>query len=361
MSRPGRHVVVAGWSGTDNLGDELLLSVLLDELRIKGLHATVVSRRPAITETLHDTEAIGLGDLRALWRALGSADGLIVGPGTIIQDQTGPTSLPWHLARVPQAMIRHTPVVGVGLGIGPLRRWGSRRLTGAALRRCRAVAVRDQASAELLAACGVRHNVLVGADLVLRRDPPADRPPADHIAVCLRPHAERGHLIPLRHLPADSMDPSRIAALAGGLDNVAEQLGAPIRLVTMDAGRDAPFSEAVAAAMDTPAEVVVPDLNTVVDEIASARLVVAMRYHAGIAALLAGRPMVLIGYADKVTNLASQIGSGAVLVPDNPTGYGDLAGAAAQVEHSGPAVVEARDRLRPLAGVHVEALDRLVE
>lgn len=353
-------MVVAGWSGTDNLGDELLLRVLLNELTSRNVHATVISRRPEATTTSHGVESIGLGDVRGLWRALSSADALVLGPGTIIQDQTGPTSLPWHLARVPEAMARRVPVVGVGLGVGPLSRWGSRSLTGAALRRCSTVAVRDQASADLLAVCGVVDNVVVGADLALRLTPPRQHATSNHVAVCLRPHAAGGHLIPLRHLPAGSMDAQRIAGLARGLDDLANRLGMPLRLVAMDTARDRPFSEAVASQMHSPTEVVVPDLDTVLDEIASAQMVVAMRYHGGICALLAGRPVVLIGYADKVKNLADQIGPGAALVADSIAGYASLATAARGLVGTEAAVLRARDRLRPLAGVHADALDRLL-
>ena len=361
MGTPDRHVVVAGWSGTDNLGDELLLRVLLNNIRSRGWTATVVSRRPDLTSASHHTDAIALGNVKDLWRALGSADGLVLGPGTIIQDQTGPTSLPWHLARIPEARIRRVPVVGVGLGVGPLNRIGSRRITGIALRRCRAVAVRDQTSANLLERCGVRENVLVGSDLALAADLPTDRGPHDHIAVCLRPHAERGHVLPLRHLPADTMDPARIAAVARGLDELSTQRDLPIRFVAMDASRDLPFSEAVAANMQSSTEIRIPTLDDVIEEISSARLVVAMRYHAGICALLGGRPMVLIGYADKVTNLAQQVGSGAALVPDTVAGYAGLAAAAERVVNTEMSVVDARRRLRPLAEVHFEALDRLVD
>jgi polysaccharide pyruvyl transferase WcaK-like protein len=113
--------------------------------------------------------------------------------------------------------------------------------------------------------------------------------------------------------------------------------------------------------MTAPVSIAVPDVRTVVDEIARATVVVAMRYHAGVAAALAGRPAVLIGYSPKVSALAACLGRGAALVPWSATGLASVAANVSEVVDHSEAVREAADRLRVAEQVNDHALDRLLE
>lgn len=85
--------------------------------------------------------------------------------------------------------------------------------------------------------------------------------------------------------------------------------------MALQTDRDALLHEQIAARMSTPTELVVPTLDTVLHEVGRGRVVVAMRYHAGIAATLAGRPSVLVGYSPKVDALAATLGTGAAHLP----------------------------------------------
>jgi polysaccharide pyruvyl transferase CsaB len=364
-----RRVVVAGWTGTTNLGDELLLRQLLAMLDELHCDATVVSGAPDVTASLHGVASIGLPDVAGLWTALRASDGLVLGPGTLVQDQTSPASLPWHLGRVATSVAARRPVAAVGLGAGPLRRRSSRALTGVALRRCTGIAVRDRASAALLAGCGVG-GVLTGCDLVLGMDPPAA---AVHprIAVCLRAHHAAGSTIPLRRHHAPAWDPARVAALAAGLDDASRRTGLPLHLVAMDTDADARFHQLVADHLQSEFTVEVPTLDTVMAAVGSSEIVIAMRYHAGVAALVGGRPMVLIGYTDKVDALASDITAATAMltapdapavvrVADTPEGWAGIAPAAEAVRSSASVVAAGRDRLAQGMDAHREVLAGLL-
>lgn len=362
LTTANRRIVVAGWSGTANLGDELLLRALLGLLTERGWSATVVSRNPSATTALHGVAAIALSDVTGLWRAVREADGVVLGPGTIVQDQTSPASLPWHLSRVLTAAAARRPIVGVGLGIGPLRRRGSHAMVGAALERCTAVAVRDPASAALAASCGVR-GVLVGSDLALGLPRPTG-PVVPRLVAALRAHAPGPHWRPLQDRPAAAWDPARIAGLAAALDDAAARVGLPVCLVAMDTDHDAAYAEAVARHLASDHEVVVPDLDGVLDLVGTAEVVVAMRYHAGIAALAGGRPSVLIDYADKVRGLADDAaasggGGGMRCVADNPGGWAALGTAVATVAGQDTVVRQARDLISLRLEAHRQALDAL--
>lgn len=355
-------VVVAGWSGTTNLGDELLLRALVELLAEQGLSATVVSRNPAETTALHGVSSVALGDLVGLWRAVRSSVGVVLGPGTLLQDQTSPASVPWHASRAWTAAVARRPIVGVGLGIGPLGRRGSRHMVATALRRCRAAAVRDRASAALAADCGV-NGVLLGCDLALALPRPTGDP-VPHLAVALRAHTPQPQWRPLQDRPTAAWDPARITGLARALDEASATTGLPVTLVAMDTTHDTAYAEALGARMQAPHEIAVPTLDTVMDLIGTAELVVAMRYHAGIAALAGGRPTVLIDYAAKVSGLAIDVAdaggaAGMRCVEDTHRGWATLGAAAADVAGQGHVIAEARDRISARLDAHRQALAAL--
>lgn len=330
----GRSVVISAWSGTDNAGDELLLRSLLMMLP-SDLDPIVISRRPETTSLRHGVTAVGEMDLRGTLRAIRGARALILGPGGLLQDETSVASLPRHLWRVAAARRLGTPVVGVGLGAGPLGTPLGRALVARALRDVPLV-VRDEASAELLAALGLpRPEVTADLALVLA---PSAAPVEDAVVVCLRPYGGRGGVVPAE--VRDRRDPrraERAAGLAAGLDDLASQLALPVRFVAFEGERDHAFHEDVARLMSSAVELRAPDVDEVLDEVARGRVVVACRYHAGIAAVIARRPLVLLAYTPKVRSLATQVESpGVVVVDDAPHGWRAISSAGRSVADQPP-------------------------
>jgi len=88
---------------------------------------------------------------------------------------------------------------------------------------------------------------------------------------------------------------------------------------------------------------------------------VAMRYHGGMAAVLSGRPAVLVGYSPKVGALAADLGRGATALRWSPRGLEGLAAAARLVTDRGDDVVEARARLVERERGNGALLDQLLE
>jgi polysaccharide pyruvyl transferase WcaK-like protein len=78
--------------------------------------------------------------------------------------------------------------------------------------------------------------------------------------------------------------------------------------------------------VQAPVEVLEPGAMEVPAVIGRGRVVVAMRYHAGVAAALACRPVVLLGYSPKVGGLGADLD--ARTLPWDLPHPGDLAAAA---------------------------------
>lgn len=353
-------VLVAGWVGSTNLGDELVLAGL--RRLLEGHRVAVISTDPEASRRIHGVGAVRHDDPGALLRAVGGADAVVFGGGGIVQDVTSPLNLPYHLSRLAIARARRTPFAAVGLGIGGLETRLGRRLVRPGLRGAVGITVRDAPSRQLLADVGVPGATLA-ADLAFALEPPDATEPAggDHLAVCLRPWSGRTH----ERLPAgmrgDTTPDAYVDALAAALDATASRTGLGIRFVALQRDRDDDFHRRVADRMATPTQRCAPDLHGLIDEVGRARGVISMRYHGGVAGILAGLPTVLISYALKVDALAGELGEGGRLLGWDAAQFAGIPDAVAAVLERREVVLETRARLRDRQRENAALIDRLLE
>lgn len=297
------RILVCGWSGAGNVGDELLVSAVVAVLRADGATPVVVSRDPQTTSRLHGVESVAWGPRG--WRRLladgagRGVDGVCVGPGGIIQDSSSIWSLPGHLAAPAWLRRRGKPVVGVGLGALALKRASSRRMLRSVLGGV-PVVVRDPESAAALASAGVEAEV--GCDLVFGLDlgPPARRA---EIVVAVGPSTAPGRLRPAsRCLTAE--DPAPLAAALGAL---AERLEASVALVAFRGERDRRYAQLLASRIRRDTEILGPDIDAQVDRVRAARLLITSRYHPLVVAARSGTPAIVCSAEPKIASLVDQL------------------------------------------------------
>jgi polysaccharide pyruvyl transferase CsaB len=144
------HAVISGYYGFDNLGDELILKVLTDELKAKGVKLTVLSNNPKKTAQAYGVQAIHRMNLIDIIDALAQANLFISGGGGLFQDATGPASPLYYGGLIHLAHFFEVPVCFWAQGVGPLRQKLSQKITASALHKCDAIVVRDERSAELI-------------------------------------------------------------------------------------------------------------------------------------------------------------------------------------------------------------------
>ena len=343
------RILVCGWAGAGNVGDELLISAVVDCLGSAGAVPVVVSRDPITTSCLHGVESVAWGPWG--WRCAlskrkgsgwgGPIDGVCVGPGGIIQDWTSFWSLPGHLLAPLRLARRGKPVVGVGLGAEPLRRRSSRRMLRSVLQGA-PVVVRDSASAAAMAAAGV--DATVGADLVFGLDLAGlERRP--EIVVAIGADVAPGRLRPAdRRLTA--AEPSLVAAALGAL---AKRVGASIALACFRGARDREYAQLLASRIRQDTEILGPDIVGQVDRIRSARLLISNRYHPVVIAARSGTPAIVCSTEAKLRSLVDQLDSPLVAILDD---WSELS--ACELEEPGDPVVPQG------VGLHHDALRRLV-
>lgn len=172
-----KKIVLSGYYGFNNLGDEAVLESILNNIRqsFGELHITVLSANPEATERLYDVHAVRrtcpVGVLKSLW----ACDVLISGGGSLLQDVTGRLSIFYYLALIALGKLMGKKVMIYSQGIGPIRKPFNRFLTKHILSRVDAITVREPNSRGDLVGIGIDpHRIIITADPVISLSPEED-------------------------------------------------------------------------------------------------------------------------------------------------------------------------------------------
>jgi len=303
-----KRIVISGYYGSGNIGDEAVLAGILAGLNQVGADAqvTVISADPARTVREHPgVKAVGRIALCSITRAILSADLLISGGGSLFQDATSARSAYYYLVILRLAQILRRKTMIYAQGIGPLRRAHIRVAVANALGKADAITVRDRDSALLLQQMGVYRQAVVCADPSFLVDPDLDA--ADRI---IRDAGLSGLEIAgvsLRCWPGYS---GWLARAAKVIIETCREIGVTPVFVPMQEPEDAAFGDGAPSLSHGGDPRVAKGL------IARCSLVVGMRLHSLIFAAGAGVPFVPIAYDPKVASFASEMGIAAVKIGD---------------------------------------------
>ncbi|WP_031514076.1 polysaccharide pyruvyl transferase CsaB [Desulfofalx alkaliphila] len=163
-------VVLSGYYGFDNIGDEAILLSIIQALKERepDIDITVLSHNPRRTGDLYGVKAVNRWRFKEVSAALKECDLLISGGGSLLQDVTGIKSLIYYLGVVWLAQRYGKPVFFYAQGIGPVNSWLGRRLMKLVVNRVQAVTVRDEQSLDDLRHMGVAQPAMtITADPVL--------------------------------------------------------------------------------------------------------------------------------------------------------------------------------------------------
>ncbi len=286
-------MVLSGYYGFGNLGDEALLSGLVDGLRQRGLEPVVLSADPSATRKALAVPAYHrYGGLPA---ALLGSQALVSGGGGLLQDKTSARSLRYYLGVIRLARVLGKRVVVYGQSVGPLSSEG-RESVARALRGAH-VALRDAASVALAEELGLSAE-LVGDPALLLGVPPFTPPPDVDRPVLLIPRA--GH------------EGLNDALTEAGRRLLAE--GIPIAVLALHPSEDGPAASRLQH--ETGGQrlqaATVPDA---MHSIASARYVLSVRLHGLILACAAGVGFAGLVYDPKVEGFSREVGAPAFRAP----------------------------------------------
>lgn len=308
--------LLVGSFGQRNPGDEALaeaFSRALPDWRM--VPAASVPGRPGAD----DAGLVNGRSAPAVARALYACDAVVVAGGTVFK------SLHPGAGRRPLAMLSKAvaltaaaralgkPRAMVGVGAGTLDSAMARRLARALVRQTDLLVLRDEESAEVLAAAGASTPFRIGTD-------PAwglvDTKPGAAIA------PDGPVIVALSFLAGGPDLPARLAAtlapLVGEGHDVRLQPWQSLGDGSVD---DLALAHAVNAQLPSPLAILDPpaDLLEARDEFASAALVLGMRFHSLVAAGAAGTRFVAVGHEPKLTAVARRLGQVSVGAAAGPS------------------------------------------
>lgn len=162
-------VLISGYYGFSNAGDEAMLTAIVDSLKREAPDTviTVISGHPRSTCALHDVKSIGRFDFPAILRAMAGTDLLLSGGGSLLQNVTSHFSLFYYLSIIALGVIMRKKVMLFAQGIGPIKGCFSRFLTRFVCRHADLITVRDDGSLDDLCEMGFeRKDILVTSDAV---------------------------------------------------------------------------------------------------------------------------------------------------------------------------------------------------
>lgn len=153
-----KKILISGYYGFDNFGDEAILGVLINHLR--GNDITVLSSNPEKTGRTHNVNSLNSFNPKLIVERLPKFDMLISGGGSLLQNVTSNKSLFYYCGLINIMASLKKDVVIFAQGIGPVKGFWGKLIVKSALKKCKYISVRDEKSQELLKSWGIESNLV---------------------------------------------------------------------------------------------------------------------------------------------------------------------------------------------------------
>lgn len=165
-----KNILLAGYYGFGNLGDEAILEMVLKQLLqiTDRKNITVLSGNKKETAQKYDVNTIDRYNVLSIIKRLIGSDALVFGGGSLLQDVTSKRSIYYYLFLIRIAHLMGNKVIMLSQGIGPILNERSKKITSKTLNKVDFITVRDKQSKEFLEQIGVTENkIYLSADPVI--------------------------------------------------------------------------------------------------------------------------------------------------------------------------------------------------
>jgi len=324
-----KRLVVQCATGIRNSGDEAILAALISRYSPR-YHITVISLDKKYTETVHSVDEV-VSHRGSDWkRAVRECDVFLLGGGGLIQEHSSLFNVFRWTSKLQYAGRLGKKCCVYANSIGRIRFPFNRYLIRKAFSRVAFVTLRDALSQKHLGELGITRNVFVTADVVFSLDFPElplsthEGVPLDlsqdYVALAIRHCFDSIPLLPARlssRLKIQSSDQKAryerfVAEMARTVEYV-RVLGYPVLFIPFYGQRDVRLAREVCARLADQAGVFIyhrPDASPAIhaDLIRRSRLLIGMRLHSVVFAVMTGTPVLPVIYHDKVRGIVDMLG-----------------------------------------------------
>lgn len=302
------HVVISGYYGYKNAGDEAILSAIIHSLRKvdPDTYITVLSGDPEYTSRLHGVDAIPRTDLFQIMKTLRQSNLLISGGGSLLQDKTGPKSVPYYLGILHLAKWTKTPFMIYAQGIGPVQRKMYQQWISRLLKKAHYVSVRDSLSRNMLINWGLaEQRITEVVDPVLLLPSSGEENGRKILAKEQVSLSKKPILVSMRYWQDNKADFKAVAKCCDELIEAGEE----ILFLPMHYPEDAQASCEIMSYMKHKAHIIQKEYapTDLIDVISLGKCMLGMRLHALIFAAARSIPCVAIDYDPKIEAFMGQL------------------------------------------------------
>lgn len=302
-------LVIAGYYGFNNIGDEALLMAIIQNLKlyIEDVRIIVLSNNPEETKLTYGVNAINRLNIIKIARAMKKSRMFMYGGGTLIQENTSTRSLIYYLGMIWIAEKAGLKVMLYANGVEPINKYINKKLTRNIMNHVDIITLREQASKTELQKLGVdRPQIIVTAD------------PAFTIKPCKDSEVERifeeegidteGPFIGFSVRKWDGYK-TYIDVIARAADYVSCKLGAKPVFIPMQYPNDLTIIKSIVSKMKCKGYIIKNKYNIsqVMGITSKLDMLVGMRLHALIFAVSQCVPVVGLVYQPKVAWLLDYI------------------------------------------------------
>ena len=333
-----KNIVISGYFGFDNTGDEALLNATIWEIKnnLTDCNICVISHDAEKTKQIHDVDAIDLMDFNAISYVVSISDLVIVGGGGLFQDhdkmniadlfsKSGYGTVSYAIVPL-IAKMHNKPVFYFAQGIGPLFSKESRSFMYFASELADFITVRDLESEVLLKElCVSGEKILLTADPAIKLKLASEESINRIFIEENIPFSDNYICVNVRNWIDKSIEDSYKKAIAEALDKFAEQKDIYFLFVPFQISgygdNDYSISKEIIEMMKNKNKCHI--LKKVYHPTETAKIiskscfVVGMRYHSIIFAINSHIPFIAISYDQKVTSLVNETGLNAYCLDFN--------------------------------------------
>lgn len=303
-------VLISGYYGFDNSGDDAILKAIVKDIRAKNskININVLSNNPKKTEAMYHVNAVDRFKLRDVFSAIKSTDLFISGGGSLLQDVTSTRSLIYYLAIMKLTKILGKPVMVYANGIGPIERKINRFLTKHTLNKVDLITLRDDRSMEYVRELGIKNkNIFVTADPVFTLE--------------AAPKERINEILDIENIPRDkkiigvsvrqwkrSVD--LVPIIAKTIKYMIDKYDMNVLLVPMHYPEDLEISTEIKDLLDSNCYILKEkySVEEIMGVIREFEMIIAMRLHSLIYAANQEVPMVGLSYDPKVDGILKSLG-----------------------------------------------------
>ena len=310
-SRGKIDVMVSGYYGFNNSGDDSILKAIVDSISVNRPDARILalSNDPAATKNIYGIDAIHRFDFLRIIYNMHKTRLLISGGGSLIQDVTSDKSLAYYLWVINTAKRMGAKVMLYANGIGPIRHEANHKKITDALNKADIITLREPDSMKELKSFGVdKPEILITADpaFTLAAASPSE---ADKLVRQTGlPKGKKYCAISIR--PWKNADADMLKTTAYTADYIKDKYGIEVLFIPMQESKDLGISEKAMSLMKNKGYILMghPTPSQLIGIVGGAEFIIGMRLHILIYAAKMGTPVIGLTYDPKVDSTMKYLG-----------------------------------------------------